>query len=131
MLLHVSCAALHSHHTILICTVDKDVVVLNVSVVQSLREGTELWLAFEIGKNFSYLAAHEIFPGPGSEKAGALPMFHALTGCGTMSSFVGHGTKTAWATWKVLAEVTGTLLTFSMAPNDVPQHMQYTALRGL
>ncbi len=36
----------------------------------------------------------------------ALPMFHALTGCDTVSSFCGRGKKTAWNTWKVFPEAT-------------------------
>ncbi len=34
----------------------------------------------------------------GPEKSIALPMFHALTGCNTVSGFVGHGKKSAWST---------------------------------
>ena len=35
----------------------------------------------------------------------ALPMFHALTGCDTVASFVRHGKKTAWSTWESLLEL--------------------------
>ena len=45
MLLHVSHAANHGHHKILIKTVDTDVVVLAVSVAQGLLPEDELWLA--------------------------------------------------------------------------------------
>ena len=79
MLLHVSHAANHGHHNILIKTVDTDVVVLAVSVAQGLLPEDELWLAFGTGKSFRYLAAHEIAlaAGLGPERAQALPMFHA------------------------------------------------------
>ena len=30
-----------------------------------------------------------------------LPMFHAFTGCNTVSAYCGRGKKTAWNTWKV------------------------------
>ena len=33
-------------------------------------------------------------------------MFHAPTGCDTLSSFAGIGNKTAWSTWNVYPEVT-------------------------
>ena len=33
-------------------------------------------------------------------------MFHALTGCDTVSSFAGIGKKTAWAAWNVYPDVT-------------------------
>ena len=36
----------------------------------------------------------------------ALPVFHAFTGCDTVSAFAGRGKKTAWATWKSFPEVT-------------------------
>ena len=39
-------------------------------------------------------------------KAKALPMFHSLTGCDTVSSLVGNGKKMAWTTWNVLPELT-------------------------
>ena len=32
-------------------------------------------------------------------------MFHAFTGCDTVSAFCGRGKKTVWNTWKVYAEV--------------------------
>ena len=47
-------------------------------------------------------------------------MFHALTGCDTVSSFGGHGKKNASATWKVLPELTDALLAISHAPKDIP-----------
>jgi len=47
-------------------------------------------------------------------------MFHALTGCDTVSSFVTHGKKTAWAVWTVLPELTEALLLLSSALRDIP-----------
>ena len=35
-----------------------------------------------------------------------LPVFHALTGCDTVSAFSGRSKKTAWNTWEVFPEVT-------------------------
>ena len=79
-------------------TVDTDVVVLVVAAAQGLKAGDELQLASGTGKCLRYLAAHEISAAHGPEKARALPVFHALTGCDTVSSFAGQGKKTAWAT---------------------------------
>ena len=126
MLLHVSNAARNGHHKIMIQTVNTDVVVLVVAVAQTLQPEDELWLAFGTGKNFRYLAAHEIAAGLGPEKARALPVFHALTGCDTVSSFVGHGKKTAWA---VFPELTHALLKLSSAPNDISQEVMATIER--
>ena len=126
MLLHASHAAKHGHHTVVIRTVDTDVVVLTVSVVQP---EDKLWLAFGTGRNFRYLAAHEIAAGLGPEKARALPMFHALTGCDTVSSFARHSKKSAWAVWTKLPELTDALLQVSSAPTGVPNAAMSTIER--
>ena len=118
MLLHAYHAAHHGHHRILIRTVDTDVVILSVHVVQTLGSDYELWLAFGTGKQFRYLPAHEIVNLIGHEKARALPMFHVITGCDTVSSFVGYGKKKAWTTWNALPELTNALLEMCQLRND-------------
>ncbi|KAG7164269.1 hypothetical protein Hamer_G003415, partial [Homarus americanus] len=85
----VACCSQHGQHKILIRTVDTDFVVLAVSVVQGMHQD-ELWLAFDTGKSFRYLGAHEMTACLGPEKARALPAFHALTGCDTVSSVSGY-----------------------------------------
>ena len=119
MLLHVCHAAQCGHHTLLNRTVNTDVVVLAVSVPHSLGSECELWLAFGTGKYFYYLSTHKISNVFGPEKSRALPMFHALTGCDTVSNFVGK--KTAWNTWNLLPELTDVLLQLSSAPRDIPE----------
>ncbi len=95
MMLHIAHAAQCDYHQILVRTVDTDVVVLAVMVAATLPAGMEVWLAFGAGKHLRYIAAHQVAACLGSEKSLALPMFHALTGCDTVSAFVGHGKKTA------------------------------------
>jgi len=129
MLLHASHAARHGHHKIMIRTADTDVDVLAVLVAQNLQPENELWIAFDTGKRFRYLAAHEVAAGLGPEKAQALPLFHSLTGCDTASSFASHGKKTAWAVWNVLPELTKALLKLSSAPSDVPEQVLHTIER--
>lgn len=129
MLLHIAHAARNGPHKIMIQTVDTDVVVIAVAVAQTLQPDDELWLAFGTGKSFRYLAAHEIAAGLGPEKACALPAFHALTGYDTVSSFVGHGKKTAWAVWAVFPELTHALLKLSSAPTEIPQEVMATIER--
>ena len=46
-------------------------------------------------------------------------MFHASTGCDTVSSFNTRGEKTAWETWKVFEEVMPTFLALSTGPTEV------------
>ena len=59
----------------MISAVDSDVVVLAISVVQTLAPEDELWLAIGIGKNFWYLEAHEIAAGLGPERANNCQFF--------------------------------------------------------
>ena len=78
----------------MIRTVDTDVVVLSITSYFLLAVD-DLWIAFGTGNNFRYLAAHQYASALGPDKARALPMFHAITGCDTVSSFAGRGKKTA------------------------------------
>ena len=105
IMLHVADAAKDPEYTsVTIRTVDSDVVVLAVYVFEQLRTSlTRLWVAFGTGKNYRVISAHGIL---GAKKCLALPIFHAFTGCDTVSSFSGRGKKTAWETWNVFPEVT-------------------------
>ena len=85
-MLHAAHAACNGHKKNLICTVDTDVIVLAVTLACTLNEDAEVWVSFGTGKTFHCLAAPEIARALGPEKAQALPMFHALTGCDTVSS---------------------------------------------
>lgn len=105
MFLHVMDAAEKGYRRLMLRTVDTDVVVLAVSTVV-LLENTQLWIAFGTGKHLRYIPAHQIATSLGAEKARALPMFHAFTGCDTVSSFAGRGKKTAFDTWKSFNAVT-------------------------
>ena len=67
---------------------DTDVLVLAVSTFVSL-EDSDIWVAFGTGKHLRYIPAHDTAKELGYEKALSLPMFHAFTGCDTVSSFAG------------------------------------------
>ena len=121
MLLHVAHAAREGHSKVLIRTVDTDVVAIAVRIFQLLDTLQQLWIAFGTGKSFRYLAIHEIAAAIGPQKAYALPMFHALTGCDTVSAFTGHGKKTAWVTWNSFPELTEALLTLSFTPPSITE----------
>ena len=107
MLLHAADAAQTGHSRILIRTVDTDVVVLAVTASQKLS--VEIWLQFGTGKSLRFIPAHDIATGLGPEKSQALPMFHALTGCDTVSAFNGRGKLTAWSVWESFPELTDAL----------------------
>ena len=95
LLVHVLDACSSGHPRILIKTNDADVVVLAVSVAENLP-AHEIWISYGTGKHLRHLAAHEINKMIGQQKAKALPLFHAITGCDTVSFFGGKSKKTAW-----------------------------------
>ena len=129
LLLHANHAALRGNLKILIRTVDTDVVLLAVSATATLCPEYELWIAFGTRKHFRYLAAHKMAIALRMKKAKALPMFHALTGCDTVSSFVGHGKKTAWSTWNVQPQLTDAMLKLSCVPSDIQENIMHTIER--
>ena len=106
MMLRVADAA-KQYNTVIIRTVDSDVVVLAVYMFAKLTPSvTALWVAFGTGKNYRLIPAHRICTAIGHIKCLALPMSHAFTDCDTVSSFSGRGKKTAWETWNVFPEDT-------------------------
>ena len=91
-------------------------------LADAVNEGgqwTQMWSAFGTGPHFRYIPAHEIAKTLGPDKSCALPMFHAYTGCDTVSSFATKGKKTAWDTWKAFGDVTPTFLTLSTGPAQI------------
>ena len=50
-----------------------------------------------------------------------LSVFHAFTGCDTVSAFAGRGQKTAWETWKSFPEVTDALQELLAMPSEVSE----------
>jgi len=86
-------------------TVDTDVVVIAIATLNKIKP-EKLWVAFGTGEKFRFIPIHEIAATLGPRKSAALPMFHAITGCDTVSSFAGIGKKTAWSTWNAYSEVT-------------------------
>ena len=122
MLLHVAHATRHGHSKILIRTVNTDVVAIAVRIFQLLEALQQLWVAFGTGKSFHYLAIHEIATAVGPQKALALPMFHALTGCDTVSAFtVMLRKRTAWITWNSFPELMEALFSLSFTPHSIPE----------
>ena len=77
------------------------------------------WISCGSSKQLRNLPAHAIATSLGREKACVLPMFHALTGCDTVSFFGGRGKKTAWDVWNVFPELTPVLKSLMMLPEDI------------
>ena len=114
--LHLQNAVQHGYSKVSIRTVDTDVVVLAIASVNRLKIA-ELWIAFGAGKSFRFIAAHEIAKILGPERCVALPMFHAFTGCDTVSCFGGRGKKTAWDTWTSYGDVTAAFCALGAMPD--------------
>ena len=89
----------------------------------------EVWLAFGTGRQFKYYPIHEIALSLGPQKSRALPVFHAITGCDTVSFFCGKGKKSAWDTWSVLPEVTNVFLEIAAAPSSLSDNCLRTIER--
>jgi hypothetical protein len=68
-------------------TVDTDVVVLAIAFVSKMNL-QEVWIHFGVGKNARLIPVHELLAALGLKKSLALPMFHAFTGCDTVSCFM-------------------------------------------
>ena len=96
LVLHVS----EAHQKVMARTLDTDVVVIVVSKLQTMLVN-EVWIAFGAGKQFRYIAAHDISQQLGPCNSRALPVFHAFTGCDMVSFFADTDKKTAWDTWSV------------------------------
>ena len=64
---------------------------------------------------------HEIVKSLGPRVSQSLPMFHALTGCDTVSSFHTIGKKKAWQVWAVFPDITSSLIHLSAAPVTITE----------
>ena len=102
----------------MIRTIDTDVFVLSVAQMQRIPQ-KEVWLAFGMGKLFRYYPIQEIARLLGPQKSLALPVFHVLTGCDTVSFFAGKSKKSAWDTWNVFPEVTRAFVEITSAPSEL------------
>ena len=93
MIIHVAHAVQEGHRMIAIRTIDTaDVVVICTAAFHSLA-CTELWILFGTGANYRTFANYEIAKSLGIQKSRSLPVFHALTGCHTVSCFSSIGKK--------------------------------------
>ena len=95
--LHVKDAVESGHNQVSIRSVDSDVVVIAVSLMEELAPLEKLFIEYGTSKNLQVLPAHEIAACLGP-KAPALLLFHALSGCDSNSSPCQCGKITAWNT---------------------------------
>ena len=121
IIIHVQDSLQRGSNTIMVCTVDTDIIVILIGHFYALREqnpNTDIWVAFGTGKQFCYYHINTIFANLGLEKSQALPPFHAFTGCDTTSSFFGKSKKSAWLAWDSYPEATRAFLHIAQHPYE-------------
>ena len=107
LFLHAADAVKKGHRKLCVHTVDTDVLVIGIALFNQINPD-ELWLAFGTG-SIRYIPIHEVISGMNPRNCAVLPVFHAFTGCDTVSSFGGRGKKTAWKIWQVFPDLTEAL----------------------
>ena len=115
--LHAADAMQKGCNKVDIRTVDTDVLVLDAASF-SKTGPDERWVAFGVGTNYQYIAAHEMVATMTPTKYLSLPVLHAFTGCDTVSSFASKAKKTAWETWKSFSEVNGAFKELQCMPGE-------------
>ena len=105
LFLHVADAVKKGYRKLLVRTADTDVVGVAIATLNRTKPD-DLWVEFGTGGHFRFIPIHEVAAAVGPRKSANLPLFHALTGGDTVSSFAGIGKKTSWAAWNVYPEVT-------------------------
>ncbi len=119
----------HLQHALLTCnkvivrTVDTDVLVILVGKFHDFHDvnpESDVWVAFGMGRNFRFLSVNAISASLGVPRSRSLPVFHALTGCDTNSTFFGKSKKSAWKAWELCSETVTPTLEF-LASNPFQQ----------
>ena len=107
---HVANLVSNGRTKLVIKTVDTDVMVLAIAAFARLQSNGlhQMWLEFGTGKHKRLIAIHIIYAQLGTDKALAMPFFHALTGCDQVSFFSGVTKSSAWKVWNVYSEITRT-----------------------
>ena len=107
---HLKDMAVHSAKSVLITTVDSDVVILALSHYFEVHHLglNELWVRYGSGGSKRIVPIHLIaqHESMGEEKCIAMRGFHAFMGCDTISAFRGKGPRSGWKVWKTFPECT-------------------------
>ena len=118
ILLHLAHAANQGHQIALVRTVYSDVVILAIHWFASLGL-SELWVCLGTGKKIRDIPIHTLSAQLGPSRCIALSLFHAVTGCDTVSHILGCGRKTAWSAWQSTTGLTDTLVALSSDPQQL------------
>ena len=107
---------------LLIVTVDCDIVVIALNAYWDL-DINELWVEFGKGKDRRWLPIHLYAEHFGRVICRAILFWYALTGCDTVSQFLGRGKLTAWKAWKAFPEATETFAKLAMLRDITTEDM--------
>jgi len=121
MVVHVMDSLEKGLNSIMIRTVDTDVIVILIGEFHTIHESypaADIWIAFGTGKHFRYYHINSLSENLGKDKSRCLPAFHAFTGCDSTSSFFGKTKKSAWEAWNSFPEVNGAFLHIVRNPFD-------------
>ena len=88
LFIHAEHASAHGLRSVMIHANDTDIVVLAIANFRKLNLDS-LWIAFGSAQYFRIIPVHDIAQLLGNDRCMASPMFHALTGCDTVSAFAG------------------------------------------
>ena len=80
-----------------------------------------IWVVLGTGTKTRCIAAHDIARCLGPAMSKTLHVFHAFTGCDTVSCFAGRGKKTALAIWESYPAVTGAFMELAATPMSVSE----------
>ena len=119
LILNLADAVLKGHRRVSIRTVDTDLLVLAVASFDKIKPD-ELWVILGTGSHLRSIAIHDLMAKMDSRYCSSLPIFHALTGCDTVS-FSGRGKKMVWATWRAFLEVTDAFIELERMPSTVSE----------
>jgi len=120
---HLLHALEHGMKTVKVRTADSDVVTILIGAFFDLilaQPSADIWVAFGTGKHFRFYSISAMCSSIGESRARALPVFHAWSGCDTVSAFRGKGKKSAWQAWQAYEEVT---LTFRYLAANPFKHL--------
>ena len=109
----------HGAETLLVRTVDTDVVVILVGLffdLVTIQLSCDFWIAFGMGKNYRLYHINSICESLEEPRSRALPVFHAFSGCDTTSAFNGKGKKSLWYAWQAYYDATETFACLGKHP---------------
>lgn len=103
IIVHVRHAFKGGSESVLVRTVDTDVVVILVGKFHDLmtyNQRAVICVAFGMGRYFTLIDINTFCSALGETRSRSLPVFHAFTGCDCTFAFYGIGKPTAWKIWQ-------------------------------